>query len=77
MDTAHLEKRLDYVPLNTVTLKGASKSFLEAANFTFCTSDLNLECDSELPIKSGAKFLGRMEAPNKGTCQDKLAVYFR
>lgn len=76
-DTTRLEKRLGYVPLNTVTFKGASKSLVEAVSFTFCTSDLNLECNSELPIKSRAKFLGRMEEPNKGTCQDQLAVYFR
>lgn len=51
LDTTHLEKWIDCLSLNTVTLKKTSKSYFEAVSFTFYTSDLNLECD----FKSGAK----------------------
>lgn len=63
MDTTHVEKWIDCLPLNAIALKG-TLSYLEAVNFTFCTSDLNLEYDSELPIESRAK-VWRIKEPNK------------
>ena len=67
MDTTHPEKWIDCLSLNTVILQESSKSYLEAVSFTFYTSDLNLECDFELPVKSRAQ-LFRESRNLKGAC---------